>query len=329
MARNPRRCVRGTALSAGIASDRWARGLWKLAVETAPEAEEAVTEWLSDAFGRPVTSYTNVDSSETRVTVFFEKKPEWSAAGRAELRAGIERIRDCGLKLGSARISLRKVRREDWAESWKRHFKPIEIDAALLIKPTWSKRRPRPGQSVVLLDPGLSFGTGQHPTTAFCLRQLTARRSDGAGRQSLLDIGTGSGILAIAAAKLGYVPVQALDLDPDAVRIARANARQNGVAGRIGFAHRDAAKMARRSGPKYSVVCANLISNVLLAERARIVGRLAPDGLLVLAGILKEEFAVIQQAYEAAGLRLVSAHTEKEWRSGSFESVACRVQNEE
>jgi len=311
-------------LSAGIAGGRWERGLWKVTVETAPEAEEAVTELLSDAFGRPVTSYTNVDSGETRVTVFFEKKPEWSAAGRAQLRAGIERIRDCGLKLGSARISLRKVRREDWAESWKRHFKPIEIDSALLIKPTWSKRRPRPGQSVVLLDPGLSFGTGQHPTTAFCLRQLVARRSVGGGKQSFLDIGTGSGILAIAAAKLGYAPIQAFDLDPDAVRIAQANARQNDVARQIGFAHGDAAKMSRRSGPKYSVVCANLISNVLLAERARIVGRLAPDGLLVLAGILKQEFAMLQQAYEAAGLILATARTENEWRSGSFESYPLR-----
>jgi ribosomal protein L11 methyltransferase len=294
------------------------RGLWRIAVDTAPEAEEAVTELLANAFLEPVTSYTKVDTGETRVMVFFEKRPDWSAANRVQLRAGLERIGACGLRLGAGRISLTKVRREDWAESWKRHFKPIEIGSALLIKPTWSQRRPRPGQAVVRLDPGLSFGTGQHPTTAFCLRQLVARRRTGVS-QSFLDIGTGSGILAIAAAKLGYGPVEALDLDPDAVRIAQANARQNGVANRIRFSRRDAAKLARQSGRKYSLVGANLISNLLLAECPRIAARLAPDGVLVLAGILKGEFTKVQRAYEAAGLRLVAARTEKEWRSGSFE----------
>ena len=301
------------------------------------EAEEAVLDLFTRVFGRhdgegvaapgdgrAPTSYVDLETRLATVSIYFEERRRLSPTERAGLEAGFKRIRECGLEIGRPKLSVGKLPRQDWAESWKRHFKPIEIDSALLIKPTWSKRRPRPGQSVVLLDPGLSFGTGQHPTTAFCLRQLVARRSVGGGKQSFLDIGTGSGILAIAAAKLGYAPIQAFDLDPDAVRIAQANARQNDVARQIGFAHGDAAKMSRRSGPKYSVVCANLISNVLLAERARIVGRLAPDGLLVLAGILKQEFAMLQQAYEAAGLILATARTENEWRSGSFESYPLR-----
>ena len=146
---------------------------------------------------------------------------------------------------------------------------------------------------MVVLDPGLSFGTGQHPTTAFCLRQLVARRRPGEA-QSCLDIGTGSGILAIAAAKLGYAPVDAFDFDPEAVRIARANARRNGVAARIRFSRQDLTKLPRRSARKYSLVCANLISSLLLAERERILARLQPDGVLVVAGILKEEFAQVQ-----------------------------------
>src|SRR5439155_23112501 len=100
---------------------------------------------------------------------------------------------------------------------------------ALLLKPSWSRCRARRGQAVVVLDPGLSFGTGQHPTTRFCLEQIVARRTQDRG-QSFLDMGTGSGILAIAAAKLGYHPVAAFDVDAHAVRIARANARKNGVA---------------------------------------------------------------------------------------------------
>jgi ribosomal protein L11 methyltransferase len=167
-----------------------------------------------------------------------------------------------------------------------------------------------------LLDPGLSFGTGQHPTTAFCLKQLVARRR-WSKPQSLLDIGTGSGILAIAAARLGYKPVHAFDLDPEAVRTARANARQNGLGRRIHFSQQDVTKLCR-TDQNCAVICANVLTNVLLAECSRIVDWLAPRGVLILAGILKEEFAQIQRAYEAYGLRLIAAKTEKEWRSASF-----------
>ena len=127
-------------------------------------------------------------------------------------------------------MRLNKVPPEDWAESWKRHFKPIEIGGDLLILPSWSKRKPKTGQAVVVLDPGLSFGTGQHATTSFCLNEIVKlRRSSKASELSLLDGGTGSGILAIAAAKLGYKPVEAFDFDPVSVRVARANATSNGV----------------------------------------------------------------------------------------------------
>lgn len=212
---------------------------------------------------------------------------------------------------------MTKIRREDWVESWKRHFKPLEIGSRLLIRPPWSRRRARRGQAVVVLEPGLSFGTGQHPTTAFCLRELAARKRAGKG-QSFLDIGTGSGILAIAAAKLGYRPVHAFDFDLEAVRIARRNARRNGVDRRIRIAEQDVTKLARQGGRQYSVVCANLTSNLLVAERERILSRLRPDGRLVLAGILKTEFEEVRKAYAGAGLRLEASRAQGEWRSGSF-----------
>jgi ribosomal protein L11 methyltransferase len=168
-----------------------------------------------------------------------------------------------------------------------------------------------------VLDPGLSFGTGRHPTTAFCLRQLVALRRRGES-ESCLDIGTGSGILAIAAAKLGYAPVDAFDVDPEAVRIARANGRQNRAAADIRVWRQDLTKLPRRSARQYSVVCANLISSLLMAERERILARLHPDGVLVVAGILEEEFAQVQRSFEAAGLRLTAGRTQNEWRCGAF-----------
>ena len=221
------------------------------------------------------------------------------------------------MDVGSGRLSVAKVRHQDWAESWKRHFKPIEVGSALLIKPTWSKRSPRREQAVVVLDPGLSFGTGQHPTTAFCLEQLVAQRRPGEP-QSFLDVGTGSGILAIAAAKLGYAPVHALDSDPEAVRTAWSNARQNRVDKLIQFVEQDVARLPRRPARKDSLVCANLVSSLLVAQRDRLVAHLQAKGVLVVAGILRSEFSLAQRAYETAGLRLIASRTGKDWRSGSF-----------
>lgn len=266
---------------------------------------------------QPASSYTDVETRQTIVTVYLSKKPNGLTLRRA-LHTGLKQINDCGLRTGRSRISLQKVRREDWAESWKRHFRPIEIGSALLIKPGWVKRRPRKNQAVVVLDPGLSFGTGQHPTTEFCLSQLAARR-DRNHRQSVLDIGTGSGILAIAAAKLGYAPVFAFDFDIAAARIARANARRNRVSEKIRIRRADITRLPKQSAARYDIICANLTSNLLIAEVKRIRGRLKPRGALVLAGILKTEFGIVQNAYRDAGLVMVSSRIGNEWQSAVFQ----------
>jgi len=133
-----------------------------------------------------------------------------------------------------------------------------------------------------------------------------------------LDIGAGSGILAIAAAKLGYQPVEAFDFDPEAVRIARENARKNAVSRKINIRREDVTRMTSRPDAKYDLICANLISTLLVQVRQRIVSRLRADGTLVLAGLLKSDFASVQKAYANCGLRLAASRTEKEWRSGVF-----------
>ncbi len=133
-----------------------------------------------------------------------------------------------------------------------------------------------------------------------------------------MDIGTGSGILSIAAAKLGYAPIQAIDFDPEAIRAARLNAQRNSVIYKIKIARRDLTRLSRQSMKKYDFICANLISTLLIAERDRILARLQEEGVLVLAGILKSEFPEVQRVYETAGLKLIGSRTEKEWRSGTF-----------
>jgi ribosomal protein L11 methyltransferase len=291
-----------------------------VSVSTTAEAEEAVADLLGELLDQPASIYLDVESLETTVSVYLPKASVWTAARRAQLQARLRRITECGLNPGPGRISARTIRHENWAESWKRHFKPFSIGSALLVKPSWSRRRPQRGQAVVVLDPGLSFGTGQHPTTRFCLEQLAVGRQPGVA-QSFLDIGTGSGILAIAAARLGYQPVEAFDFDPDAVRIAQANAEQNEVADRLRFKRRDLTRLPLAGPRRFDFVCANLIHDLLLAERARIRQRVRPGGILVLAGILQSQFPAVRRAYEGVGLKLKARRSENEWESGAFAAV--------
>ena len=288
------------------------KSLFKVSINISPQAEDAVVEWLSNLFRRPAVVYADLEKHTTRAITYLERFGEEQ---RAALVAGLRALRGAGVDVGPARFSVSRVPQANWAESWKRHFKPLEISDRLLVLPSWSKRRAKRGQSVVVLDPGLSFGTGQHPTTAFCLEQIASCRDMNA-RQSFLDIGTGSGILAIAAAKLGYTPVVSFDFDPDAVRVANENAAANGV--RIKLSRQDLKNLPVRSGERFTVVCANLISNLLIEERRKVVARIGENGTLVMAGILKREFLKVQRAYEAAGLRLMASRAEKEWRSGAF-----------
>ena len=289
--------------------------LWRVSITTTPEVEDAVAEMLGAVFSRGAVSYHNLQTGVSTITVYCEAKPP--AGIRKTILVGLAQIKNCGLKVGSGEWTIARVRREDWAESWKRHFKPIEVGNKLLVKPSWSKRRPRKNQAVLVLDPGLSFGTGQHPTTAFCLREIARCRKLGT-RQSFLDIGTGSGILAIAAAKLGYQPVRAFDFDAEAVRIARANARTNRVQTKLEIGLENVSQMPMRPAQKYDLICANLISDLLITERRRIAAQLTRSGTLVLAGILKSEFPEVRKEFEMSELKLLSSKTENEWRSGSF-----------
>lgn len=292
--------------------------LLKVSVTVPLEAEEAVAGLVERVLRQVPSLYTDDETLRTEVSVFLEAERKFGVGHRARLEAGLQRLRAQGVAVGRGVLRVRVLPRRNWAEAWKRHFRPLEIGGHLLVQPTWSRRVPRAGQVVVQLDPGLSFGTGQHPTTAFCLEQIVAHRPEDRAR-SLLDVGTGSGILAVAAAKLGYTPVEAFDCDPEAIKGARANAGLNGVADRIQFQRVDLRRLPDRPIRRQAVVCANLLADLLTAEVRRLTNRVAPRGTLVLAGILATEFATVQTAYAQAGWWLVADRQVKEWRSGAFQ----------
>lgn len=292
--------------------------LRSISITTSLSAEDAVGVLLELEQGQTPSSYADALTRLSTVSVYGEIETQDVAGIKRRLREGLQALAANGIDVGPAQIQVKKVPARDWSESWKRHFKPLDLGPRLLVKPTWSRRVPKKSQALVVLDPGLSFGTGQHATTRFCLEQLVALRDPAASSQSMLDVGTGSGILAIAAVKLGYQPVNAFDFDPDCVRVANENTELNGVAAVLTVTHDDITQVPKKPKQRYSVVCANLIYDLLIAERDRLLARVAPGGSLVLAGILETQFTLVRKTFEAAGWKLVAATTDKEWRSGTF-----------
>jgi ribosomal protein L11 methyltransferase len=291
--------------------------LLQVSVLITAEAEDAMIERLQALTGAPPTIYVDFETGDVRAIVYLDPKKFPPARIKKQIAAEVAAVRACGLDVGTGVVTVAKVKKEDWAESWKRHFKAIEIGRELLIKPSWIKRKPKKGQHVVTLDPGLSFGTGNHATTSFCLEQLVVLR-DAGRRQSLLDVGCGSGILAIAGSMLGYAPVQAFDFDPEAVRMAKINAAVNGVEAAVRPTRKDLTQLPAKGTTKFDVICANLLYDLLLTDGRKLVHRLKPGGRLVLAGILITQFPKVLEQFEQWGLDLEACRLEKEWQSGTF-----------
>jgi|TARA_B100001971_G_scaffold207769_1_gene228440 ribosomal protein L11 methyltransferase len=289
----------------------------QVSLTTTFEAEEAVCVLMQHVFEIAPSVFTHPERLNPVVSVYLPERQNVTVANKGDVVDGLKNIEKCGLQVGAGELEIKRLRREDWVDSWKRHFLPIDIAGQLLVKPSWRKEKAARDQAVVILDPGLSFGTGQHVTTKFCLRQLVGIRKRSES-QSLLDVGTGSGILAIAAAKLGYQPIRAIDFDSEAVRVAKENAKRNRVVQAVKTSLGDVSELSLKPRVKFDVVCANLFYDLLIANADRLISRVKPSGFLVLAGILDEQFVKVKTVFESCGAKLKRTTRRGEWRSGTF-----------
>ncbi len=204
---------------------------------------------------------------------------------------------------------VRPVRNEDWAEGWKQHFSAVRIGPRLVVKPTWEEFAGRPTDVVINLDPGMAFGTGTHGTTRLCLEALAALFEKIPPPQRVLDVGTGSGILAVAAAALGAARVLACDIEDQACRTAEENARFNEVAGRVEIT---GSPLESLEG-NFDVVLANILAEENIRLAPELVRRLAPGGTLILSGILCDKEPLVAEAFSRFPLSGPIATHREEW----------------
>jgi ribosomal protein L11 methyltransferase len=213
--------------------------------------------------------------------------------------------------------SYRVVEEADWAEAWKVHYRPIAIGGALVIVPAWLEN-PEPGRTAIRIDPGMAFGTGTHPTTQLCLEliELYYQSTKSSGNRSVIDIGCGSGILAIAALKLGAQAALGVDVDAEAVRASRENARLNEVEGRFELGVGSVAEVRRGnfSLSQAGLVLANILAPVLVNLLDEGLGEIVSEGgWLILSGILDEQAYLVEDALTKNGLRLINKKQIGEW----------------
>jgi ribosomal protein L11 methyltransferase len=291
----------------------------EVSVQVDGEAAEAVSEVLN-RYGRGgvVIEHLLTDGLGAHDGTDQLRVKAYLAADDAALKRKVEEaLWHLGRLYPIPEPVFRRLAEADWAEAWKQHYAVLHVGRRTVIVPRWLEYTPQAGEVVITLDPGMAFGTGTHPTTRLCLqaleRYVDLRAPDAgpeAGSTSVLDMGTGSGVLSISAAKQGLAPVLALDIDELAVAAARENVAENGASEQVevGLGSLDAAR-----GP-YDLVLVNILAEVICALfDGGLAGRVRSGGTVIASGIIDEREPDVQNAFEQSGLTVVDRLVERDW----------------
>jgi ribosomal protein L11 methyltransferase len=291
---------------------------WKeMRLEIHPSLSEAASNFLIDQ-GSPGITQEIVKGSAGRKRerlIAYYSNDRGFLATRKKINAYLRAI--CKSRRTDFTLSARTIQEEKWAESWKENFKPIEVTPRLVIRPPWESWPKRPGQIVIEIDPGMAFGTGTHPSTQMCLQLLEEVIPSFPKTPSVLDVGTGSGILTIAARKMGVKEIAAIDIDPVAIDCARANARANRASQGISFRSRSPEDLKA----SFDLVVANLLPQELLSVAPALSRLVARSGKLIASGFLVKQEKEMAAALRKQGVAKQSGRRQKGWAAWVLQGV--------
>lgn len=271
-----------------------------------------VTEGLNAMYGELLDeSIINADKSRVSVSVFISEEKSYVEA--------VTFLRDRFALLGKDVVTdVIGVDEDDWADAWKQYYKPVKCGEHIVIVPMWEEYDAAPDDVIIKMDPGMAFGTGTHETTRLCLALMEKHlRED----MTVMDMGTGSGILAIYAAKLGAKKIDAYDIDPVAVRVAKENFAQNGVSDKIFCDVSDLMENAKKNTEKYDFVCANIVADIVIRLSECMGDYVKKDGLCAVSGIIESQAERVKNAVCGKGFVLIDETKENDWCAFMFKKL--------
>lgn len=246
--------------------------------------------------------------TDTVIVKGYFQPSQWSKDSDVLLHEKLEEIKVYGLQTGPLSVQVKEVGEEDWANAWKQYYFPVRVTRFLTVVPSWvDYEKEQDDELLIELDPGLAFGTGTHPTTQL---SLTALEQTIRGNESVLDVGTGSGVLSIASKLLGASKVTAFDIDEMATRVAKENIALNPTIGEIEVYENN---LLVGVDQKSDLIVANILAEILLQMPEDAYRNLNDDGRLILSGIIESKANEVMEAYEKAGFTLVERMTMREW----------------
>ncbi|WP_078577118.1 50S ribosomal protein L11 methyltransferase [Salipaludibacillus agaradhaerens] len=301
----------------------------EICIHTTQEAVEPVSNILHEAGASGVVIEDPDDLFKERESVFGEVYelssddypeegvmlkaylPVNSFLGEAveEIKEAINQLLLYDIDLGHNKVTLSEVNEEEWSTAWKKYYKPVKVSDHITITPTWEDYQPVGDEEVVIeLDPGMAFGTGTHPTTVLCIQALERHLYDGA---SVVDVGTGTGVLSIAAAKLGAAKVHALDLDEVAVKSAKLNVKLNKVQEMVDVTQDNLLDNQALQTP--DLIVANILAEVIVNMTDEAFQSLKTGGILITSGIIQTKRDMVKNALKSAGFVIKEITEMEDW----------------
>ena len=303
----------------------------ELTITVSREAEEAVSNILIDLGSQGVAIDDSADYlgeagpfgevlpqvkqlNTVAITAYYPETVNLEMI-RQEVKERLTQLRDFGLEIGETQLTTQQLAEEDWADNWKKYFEPARITHDLTIVPSWTDYEAGPSEKVIKLDPGMAFGTGTHPTTKmslFALEQVLR------GGETVLDVGTGSGVLSIASSLLGAKEIFAYDLDDVAVRVAQENIALNAGTENI---HVAAGDLLKGVDIEADVIVANILADILVNLTDDAYRLLKDEGYLIMSGIISEKWNLVRESAETAGFFLETHMIQGEWNACVFKKT--------